>query len=85
MSKKQKEEHILICPHCEEPVLIEKINCGIFRHAILKRTGKQVPPHLNEKKCEELIRNELIYGCCKPFQIIKTNGNALKIQVCDYI
>ena len=24
---------VVECPHCKEPVLIEKINCCIFRHA----------------------------------------------------
>ena len=81
----ENEEPIFECPHCEEPVLIEKINCGIFRHAILKTTGEQVDPHLNEEECKKLIQNKLIYGCCKPFQIIQTCENILKIQICDYI
>ena len=28
----KKEEPILICPHCNEFIIIEQINCGIFRH-----------------------------------------------------
>ena len=27
MSKTENE--MIVCPHCEEPVLIEKINCGL--------------------------------------------------------
>lgn len=79
MSKTENE--MIVCPH--EPVLIEKINCGIFRHAVLIATG-EVSPHLNEEGCETL-QNKLVYGCCKPFQIIKTCENVFKIQVCEYI
>jgi hypothetical protein len=28
-------ESVVICPHCNEPVIIEKINCAIFRHGVL--------------------------------------------------
>jgi len=70
------KQKIIVCPH--EPVLIEKIDCGIFRHAVLIATG-EVSPHLNEG-CETLHK---LY--CKPFQIIKTCENVFKIQVCGYI
>jgi hypothetical protein len=62
---------IIICPHCNENVIIEKINCGIFIHGTIKNNGKQVPPHLSNKKCKLLIRNGSIYGCGKRFQIIE--------------
>ena len=31
---------ILKCPHCNEYILIEKINCAIFRHGTLKKKFK---------------------------------------------
>ena len=86
-SKKEKEDLIFVCPHCEDPVLIKKINCGIFRHGVIKTTGKQVSPHANRERCDTLIREKLIYGCGKPFQIIRnaSDDNSYKIQICDYI
>ena len=63
-----------------DPVIIQKINCAIFRHGSIKKTGKQMKPHLNQADCEELIKNNLIYGCGKPFRIV--NGKAV---VCEYI
>ncbi|NDB60961.1 hypothetical protein EB001_21325 [bacterium] len=78
------EGNIFVCPHCNEPVMIQKINCGIFRHAVLKSTGKQISPHTGEKKCEKLIKDKAIYGCGKPFRIIK-KADKLEIEVCDYI
>ena len=71
---------IVTCPHCKDPVIIQKINCAIFRHGSIKKTGKQMKPHLNQAACEELIKNNLIYGCGKPFRIV--NGKAV---VCEYI
>ena len=78
------EQPILECPHCKEFIIIEKINCGIFRHGILKINGKQIEPHASKELCDHYIRHQLIYGCGKPFQI-KMNDNILIIEMCDYI
>jgi len=37
-SQTNELEHAVICPHCNEPILIEKLNCCIFRHGIMKDT-----------------------------------------------
>ena len=79
---------ILICPHCNESILIERLNCCIFRHGVLKTNGKQINPHASKELCDFYIEKQLIYGCGKPFRIIlnEINGyveyNAIK---CDYI
>jgi len=77
-------EQIITCPHCKEPVIIEKLNCGIFRHGIYKKTGKQIGPHSSKEKCDTLIKIEAIWGCGKPFQIILEN-NEMKAEECEYI
>ena len=77
-------EPIVICPNCNEFIIIEKLNCGIFRHGIIKETGKQIDPHLDKAKCDEFKKNDLIYGCSKPFQILIVNGEMV-VQKCDYI
>jgi hypothetical protein len=77
------EEPILICPHCNEYVIIEKINCGIFRHGIFKNNGNQIDPHSPKDDCDKYIKNDLIYGCGKPFKI--TFDNTFIIEICDYI
>ena len=77
-------EPIIICPNCNEFIIIEKLNCGIFRHGIIKETGKQMDPHLVKDKCDELKENDLIYGCGKPFQILIVNGEMV-VQKCNYI
>lgn len=76
--------HVDICPHCEDFIIIEKLNCGIFRHGVCKETHKQIDPHLSRDKCVLLIKNDLIYGCGKPFQILNLDG-VWKIQKCEYI
>ena len=68
------------CPHCNDLIIIEEINCGIFRHAWYKINHQQINPHLSKTECDELIKNNSIYGCCKPFKII--NNRAIE---CDYI
>ena len=75
---------IIICPNCNEPIIIEQINCGIFRHGAYKSTGEQIDPHSPKPVCDELKQNDLIYGCGKPFQIILQDGKMI-VQICDYI
>jgi len=75
---------ISVCPHCKDYVLIEQLNCKIFRHGSIKLTGQQIPPHSNKQICDYLYKNNLIYGCGKPFEII-INNNSLETRVCDYI
>jgi len=76
-------DEIITCPHCSDQIIIQKINCGIFRHGVLKKTGKQMQPHLNQSACEQLIKKKLIYGCGKPFEIIQKN-NILEAVICEY-
>ena len=85
----------VICPHCNRWMQIEEINCAIFRHGQYKETGIQIPPHLDKKGCDDLIKKGLIYGCGKPFKVIP-NPNYSKFrtdeanvkwigEACDYI
>ena len=76
---------IIICPHCQEPIIIEKLNCGIFRHGTIIQTGQQMNPHEKKEICDFLFTNKKIYGCGKPFQILKTSENTFQIVICDYI
>ena len=80
---------IVQCPNCYDYVLIEKLNCCIFRHGILIHNGKQMDPHASKNQCELLIKNNEIYGCGKPFKIIITKNNEnkdiFKAEICDYI
>lgn len=88
------------CPHCKDWIWIEQINCGIFRHAVFKHNLQQIPPHSSEQDCLNFIQQDMIYGCGKPFQIVKpvdtsTNTNHTNstnstdnesvVQECDYI
>ena len=74
------------CVNCNDLVLIykEDINCGIFRHGIMKGTNKQIDSHLGRKECEDLKKKDLIYGCGKPF-ILKEKDNIYWTEKCDYI
>lgn len=72
------------CPHCEEYVIIEQINCAIFRHGVFKSGMIQINPHLSKLDCDNLVENNLIYGCGKPFRLVKENDVWVGIK-CDYI
>ena len=74
------------CPNCQELTIVYKIdiNCGIFRHGVYRGSYYNINPHLSKKICEYLTRNELVYGCSKPFQILGEPGN-YKVNKCDYI
>ncbi len=70
----------VICPHCNGSVVIEEMNCAIFRHGIFKTTGKQIPPHASKEECDKWVQKDEIYGCGKPFKVVEK-----KAVICDYI
>jgi hypothetical protein len=72
---------ILFCPHCQGGFEVDLILCGVFRHAVLKGNGVLVSPHASEKELDELLQQDLIYGCGKPFFY---NAKSPPV-VCDYI
>ncbi len=79
-----ESQPILKCPHCNELLIIEKINCAIFRHGIMKKNLKQIDPHSLKELCDYFVNNDLIYGCGKPFRIVFKDNN-LETEICDYI
>jgi hypothetical protein len=90
MDEENPTNLVVECPHCKEPVLIEKLNCCIFRHGVLKHNGKQIDPHSNKELCEYYVKKDLIMGCGKPFQVIQNNNLAncddkFIAIICDYI
>jgi hypothetical protein len=81
------EPYIIIeCPYCKNQIQIYKneINCAIFRHGTFKYTGLEINPHSSKEECDNYLKNDLIYGCGKPFRIIIENGE-YKAKNCDYI
>lgn len=60
----------VLCPHCEIWIIIEQVNCGIFRHGVHRFTGMQVPPHLDKEQCDKLFELGIIFGCGKPFKLV---------------
>ena len=74
------------CPHCQDPIIVysNEINCGIFRHAVFKSNLQQINSHETKENCDKYIANNLVYGCAKPFEIIKQNDNYV-IQICNYV
>ena len=74
----------VLCPHCNDYVLISQLQCGIFRHGVYIKTKKPIPPHASRKQCDDLIKCKLIFGCGKPFQV-KLINNVIVVSVCKYI
>jgi len=76
------DEVIVICPHCLNLIIIEEINCRIFRHGIYKN-GEPLPPHSTKEECDEAV-SKGIYGCGRPF-ILDMSGNQWIASKCEYI
>lgn len=74
---------IITCPHCNLFVLIEEINCAIFRHGIITNTKQQIPPHSTKEECEKYIKDGII-GCGRPFMVVIKNKEYIAIE-CEYI
>jgi hypothetical protein len=75
---------VIDCPHCKGPIIIEKLNCCIFRHGIIKQSGQQMNPHASKEECDSLFNSNAIFGCGKPFKIIICEGKYI-VEICDYI
>ena len=74
----------LTCPHCGGAMEIrsaKQVRCGVFLHAVLKNTGRAVPPHTPKTKCERLVARGKVWGCGRPFRLDST----LRPVICDYI
>lgn len=76
---------IVHCPHCDLPIIIEEINCAIFRHGVYITTGEQINPHECRQMCEYLSQTQQIYGCGKPFQLIKNDVGVYTARECAYL
>lgn len=74
---------VIQCPHCNDYVLITELNCKIFRHGVFIHNGNQIDPHSSKEKCDFFIANKQIYGCGKPFHLIK-QGNSYVSEKCEY-
>jgi hypothetical protein len=80
----QATQFIVKCPNCQVEIIIEEVNCRIFRHAVNKATGEQMNPHASKTECDEAVSKDTIYGCAAPF-IIDLSGNEWVAVSCDYI
>lgn len=83
--KSNGDFYIFNCPNCKEEIIVNKteLNCKIFRHAIYKNNYEQVNPHLSKESCDMLIKQDKVYGCCKPFEIVDMKGTLCSV-VCEY-
>ena len=73
---------IVSCPSCGIYIEILTIACGIYRCGIFKETGLQVNPHLPKDQCERIVKQNLIFGCGKPFRITDKNTPP---ELCEYL
>jgi hypothetical protein len=64
--------------------MIQEINCGIFRHGILKENNQQIDQHAPKQICDQYVKEDLIIGCGKPFKLFMQSGVYIAIK-CDYI
>jgi hypothetical protein len=75
---------IVECPHCKGIVVIQELNCHIFRHGVMKDTGNQIDPHASKEVCDLYVYAKMIYGCGKPFKVVKIEDNYVA-EICEYI
>lgn len=79
------EDLVVACPHCAAFIAISQINCQIFRHGSYIANGEQIHPHTPKEECDRLAAGGLIYGCGKPFRIVKDGDNQNVVVICGYI
>lgn len=80
-AKASPEIKLFFCPHCGGGIEVADMQCRVFRHCVLKNKGILVNPHASKEELDILLRQDLIYGCGKPFRI---DQNGVPV-VCEYI
>jgi len=80
----KSKDFTVICPHCKLYVMIQEINCAIFRHGVMKKNNNQMNPHLSKEECDRYVKEDLIIGCGKPFRLILEKDEYIA-EICDYI
>jgi hypothetical protein len=75
-----------ICPHCNESFIVNQneINCAIFRHAVYRNSMMPINPHESLENCMRLIEEGKVYGCAKPFKLVRKDDK-WEVEICDYI
>ena len=78
----------------EESVIDEHNNINMFmddnllvdleRNNIITLNVCQINPHLPKDECDRLVRENLIFGCGRPFILNLQNGTYVACK-CDYI
>ena len=48
-------------------------------------TGKQIDPHSNKEVCDELVKTNKVFGCAKPFKLVRVDSFNYIAVKCDYI
>lgn len=89
-SRNMDEDIIVPCPHCQHDIIVAKraIRCGVFRHGVYKATGRPIAPHTKKELCEQLVAEDKVYGCAKPFRIVVDKSSEpwkYTTEVCGYI
>ena len=74
-----EKEIIKSCPVCFQFVVIEQINCGIFRCGVFKDTFECIPPHSSKEQIELWKKAGRIWGCGSPMELVNN-----ELVVCDY-
>ena len=71
-------------PDCAIAIEIVEINCSIFRCGVYKDTDQQIDSHLSKGECDKLKKQDKIWGCSRPFQLVTINETCQLIR-CEYI
>lgn len=93
---KDSGHYIFQCPNCGGIVQVEQgqLNCRIFRHGyFFVKTGPksdelvlttQMNPHESKEVCDQLVQDNKVIGCAKPFRVVERDGLKI-VETCGYI
>ena len=70
---------VVACPACNDTLLIEQLNCGIFRHGVNSATMRPIDPHSSKEQVVQMMREGKLIGCGAAFCVV--NGIP---KICSY-
>lgn len=75
------------CPHCNSLVVVENkfMSLSLFRHTVYKKNNRQVPPTIDQKAYDDLIKRKQVIGCHQPYFLYKQDDGSPTTIKCTYM
>jgi hypothetical protein len=77
-----KVQPVLECPHCKDYIIIEKINCAIFRHGVFINNNEQINEYNYQKLLSIRLPKDRFWPYTNSFQLMQISWLVSLVWAC---